>query len=136
MMGTTQVVGAEENGRPSLGERLAQVRERAGLTQAALAALLGTRQSYISMVETGTRQPSRDLIGRWVSACGRRLDMVFSRVDGAPMAEVSHYLDALPPKTAVMVADLVRLLAMVDEATHDRIATMITSAIEPAATRR
>jgi transcriptional regulator with XRE-family HTH domain len=129
-MWDTGMVDDTDEGSSSLGKRLGHIREAAGLTQAALAAALDTGQPYISMIETGARLPGRDIIRRWVEACGRRLDMVFSRTDGAPLGEVSHYLDTMPPEHAIVVAKLVRLLAMSGEKQRARLSRMIESMIE------
>ena len=48
-------------------------RERAGLTQAALAARAGTSQATISAYESGRKQPSVQTLSRLLAAAGTRL---------------------------------------------------------------
>lgn len=48
--------------------RLRSVRTDAGLTQAELAAKVGTTQSYISSIELGTKTPSFPMIERLAAA--------------------------------------------------------------------
>ena len=52
---------------------LRDARERAGLSQAALAELTGTSQATISAYETGRKQPSVDTLSRLLAATGQRL---------------------------------------------------------------
>jgi transcriptional regulator with XRE-family HTH domain len=55
----------------SLGARLAEWRRGAGLTQAALAARMGTKQPVISRVESGGCTPTLDFLERFARATGR-----------------------------------------------------------------
>lgn len=50
-------------------------RERAGLTQAALAERVGTSQATISAYEKGRKQPSISTLDRLLAACGARLSV-------------------------------------------------------------
>ena len=52
---------------------LREARERAGLSQAALAELTGTSQATISAYESGRKQPSVDTLSRLLAAMGQRL---------------------------------------------------------------
>lgn len=51
-----------------LGERLAEIREHAGLSQSALARLVDTSQSAISQIEAGERNPSYEMLRRIADA--------------------------------------------------------------------
>lgn len=53
-----------------VGLELAKARRRAGLTQAALAARIGTTQSAVSRAEAGRTMPSLRFIDRVASATG------------------------------------------------------------------
>jgi transcriptional regulator with XRE-family HTH domain/predicted nucleotidyltransferase len=55
------------------GELIAQVRTRAGLTQAALARRAGTSQSMVARYETGRSSPTIDALRRLVRAAGQEL---------------------------------------------------------------
>jgi predicted nucleotidyltransferase/DNA-binding XRE family transcriptional regulator len=57
---------------PSL---LRGARERAGLSQAALAIAAGTSQSAVARYETGAAQPSLRTLERLLAACGDRLEL-------------------------------------------------------------
>jgi transcriptional regulator with XRE-family HTH domain len=52
------------------GERLAQIREDAGLSQTKLAERVGTSQSAISQMEKGDRKPSFDMLRQLAAALG------------------------------------------------------------------
>jgi hypothetical protein len=52
---------------------LRDARERAGLTQAALAERTATSQATISAYESGRKQPSVDTLARLLAATGQRL---------------------------------------------------------------
>jgi len=52
---------------------LRRARERAGLTQAALASAAGTSQATVSAYESGRKRPSVDTLSRLLAATGSRL---------------------------------------------------------------
>lgn len=68
----------------SVGRDLARLRRKAGLTQSALAGLLGTTQTAISRTESGGALPSLALIERWSSACGQSLTLTFGSAKELP----------------------------------------------------
>jgi DNA-binding XRE family transcriptional regulator len=51
----------------------ARVRVRVGLTQTALAARMGTRQTAIARLEAGRSSPSLTTLKKWAEATGSRL---------------------------------------------------------------
>lgn len=57
----------------SAATALREARERAGLTQAALASRTGTSQATISAYESGRKDPSVETFSRLLSAMGARL---------------------------------------------------------------
>ena len=54
---------------------LIDARQAAGLTQAQIAARMGTTQSVIARLEKARHMPSFDLVARYAAAVGRRVDM-------------------------------------------------------------
>jgi transcriptional regulator with XRE-family HTH domain len=58
-----------------LGRELARRREEAGLTQAALAARMGTTQTAVSRAESGRTLPSLVWLERFALATGRPLEL-------------------------------------------------------------
>lgn len=50
-------------------------RRSAGLSQASLAARLGTTQSAVARLETEGRNPRLDTVSRALAACGRELEL-------------------------------------------------------------
>jgi predicted nucleotidyltransferase/DNA-binding XRE family transcriptional regulator len=60
---------------PSAADVLRTARERAGLSQAALAARSGVSQSVISVYESGRRQPSLPMLSGLVEAAGCDLEV-------------------------------------------------------------
>lgn len=61
---------------------LRRARERAGLSQAALATGAGTSQSAVARYETGAAQPSLATLERLLAACGDRLELRVVRTAG------------------------------------------------------
>ena len=57
------------------GHLVREARRRAGLSQAALAELVGTTQSAVARVEGGRQSPSLEYLERLVRACGFSLDV-------------------------------------------------------------
>lgn len=95
-----------------IGTQLRGQRERAGLTQAALAARCGTSQAALSAYERGRKRPSLGTLERLLAGCGARL-----AVEAAPepvlvptsreharasrsLADVLALADALPTRHA------------------------------------
>lgn len=66
----------------SSGALLRTARERAGLSQAELAARAGVTQSVISVYESGHRQPALSTLAALVEAAGSRLDIRVRRSAG------------------------------------------------------
>jgi transcriptional regulator with XRE-family HTH domain len=65
----------------SFGQRLARVRDDAGLSQSALARAVGTSQSAISQIESGERNPSFETIRQ----IARALSMTPAQLLGGPV---------------------------------------------------
>jgi predicted transcriptional regulator len=60
-------------GEFSVAKTLIAARARAGLSQAEVAARMGTTQSVIARLESGRRQPSWQTIRRYAAAVGGRV---------------------------------------------------------------
>jgi transcriptional regulator with XRE-family HTH domain len=54
-----------------------EVRERSGLSQAAVAEIVGVGQSTIARIETGEVSPSLNTIHHLLNACHLRLPIIF-----------------------------------------------------------
>jgi transcriptional regulator with XRE-family HTH domain len=94
------------------GKRLREARERAGLSQAALAAVCGCSGAYISRLEVGDRTPSLQLLRR----IGRRLGVSADYLATGAVtteAESSALFDA---ELALRLNDLDRARGLYDEA--------------------
>jgi transcriptional regulator with XRE-family HTH domain len=83
----------------SLGRRIAALREEQGLSQSALARLMGSSQSAVSQIESGERNPSYDTIRQ----IARALQVTPAHLVGAPVEmleahELAHFrlLRSLP----------------------------------------
>lgn len=61
--------------------QIARLRIEAGLTQAQLAELVGTKQPSIARLERGQTQPSVEFLSRIAAALGMRLEMRFVPAD-------------------------------------------------------
>ncbi len=81
------------------GERIRDLRRRAGLTQAELAERAGVVPTVLSAYERGRREPGADTFLRLVAAAGfeptwsRHID---SAVQGRRLADVLDLAEALP----------------------------------------
>jgi len=76
---------------------LRTARRRQGLTQAELAARVGTSQPVISAYEHGARDPSIQTLRRIISGTGERLDIRLGEptAAGPPLADRRAHADAL-----------------------------------------
>ena len=64
-----------------VGYQLRTVREARGLTQAALASLLGCTQQAVSQAERWESNPTVEFIRCWATAAGAQIDLVLGRRD-------------------------------------------------------
>lgn len=64
-----------------LPQRLKQVRERRGLTQRQLAAILSVSPSTIALYETGDRKPDPAMLRKLADVLGCTTDFLLGRVD-------------------------------------------------------
>ena len=62
---------------------LREARQRAGMTQAALAEQMGVTQSVVSAYESGRRDPSLTTLQRLLAAAGHRLQLVAAPPDSS-----------------------------------------------------
>ena len=69
-----------------------EARRRAGLTQAELADRAGTTQSAIARLEAARTSPSFDLVLRLVRACGYRIDVSLDPYDDSDLAQAEALL--------------------------------------------
>ena len=65
--------------RLDVAARVKALREKRGLSQSALAALVGTAQPNIARLEGGQSKPTLDLLARVANALGLRLRVDFVR---------------------------------------------------------
>jgi transcriptional regulator with XRE-family HTH domain len=86
------------------------VRGRAGLSQAALAARLGTTQSVVSRWERGGDEPRLSTLERIARACGGRL-VVTVEPDDVDRAQIRQHLAMSPAERLASVANVSRMLA-------------------------
>jgi transcriptional regulator with XRE-family HTH domain len=73
-----------------VGTALRAARERAGLTQAALAHLAGTSQSTVAAYESGRKRPSVDTLSRLLAATGSRLTVEVARQEAVHPSPAQH----------------------------------------------
>jgi transcriptional regulator with XRE-family HTH domain len=78
------------------GDLIREARRRAGLTQADLAARLGTTQSAIARLERGGTEPSYERVDEAVGACGLDLVPQLLAADDADWSVASMNLAADP----------------------------------------
>jgi transcriptional regulator with XRE-family HTH domain len=98
-------------GEPKAVARLIRdVRTEAGLTQAGLAARVGTRQPVVSRWERGLDEPRLSTLARIVRACGRSLVLVVEP-DDVDRAQIRQQLAMTPAERLASVTNLSRTLA-------------------------
>lgn len=82
-----------------IGYLLREVRLEAGLSQSALARILGVSQQAVACAERWHSNPTVDVLRRWAKACDARVEVGFAREN----------TDSKPPrtgaKTAVVASD-------------------------------
>ncbi|MGO9909079.1 MAG: helix-turn-helix domain-containing protein [Solirubrobacteraceae bacterium] len=78
------------------GELVRGLRERHGLSQAALAYRAGTTQQAISRIEQGKVSPTVDMLAHLAAACGEEL-VLEARPRGVPFEDAQLELSARTP---------------------------------------
>ena len=66
-----------QHNRLRIGQRIAQLREERGLTQTALAEMIGMQQQHISRLEKGRYSARLDLLTTVAAALGCEVDLVY-----------------------------------------------------------
>lgn len=102
-------------------------RQRAGLTQRALATLAGTSQATVSAYERGRKQPSLATLSRLLAAAGSRLAVEPAE---RPVIEVSESQLAKAGRGLIEVLELAEALPT----RHDRRLRFPGLAVRPART--
>lgn len=97
--------------RTDLGRLIAEARRSARLTQAQLAAEIGTSQSAISRWERGDDTPRVDTLVRILRACGFEPDLVLRRHDDVDRAQIRAQLAADPVARLASSVNVSRMLA-------------------------
>jgi transcriptional regulator with XRE-family HTH domain len=59
----------------ALVDKMIEARQATGLTQAEIAARMGTSQPVVARLENGRHMPTFDIIARYAAALDRRLDI-------------------------------------------------------------
>jgi transcriptional regulator with XRE-family HTH domain len=93
------------------GELVREVRAHAGLTQAELAARLGTSQSAVSGWERRHDVPRVDTLARILQACGFEADLTFRRHDDVDRAQLLGNLALTPRQRLETVQNVSEFLA-------------------------
>jgi transcriptional regulator with XRE-family HTH domain len=76
----------------TFGQRLARLRDAAGLSQSAMARRIGVSQSAISQIEAGDRSPSYGMLVQLAEALGVSMPyLVGAEVEELSPAEQTHF---------------------------------------------
>ena len=95
-----------------LGRLIAGARTAAGLTQTALAATIGTKQSVVSRWERGGDSPRVDTLVRILRACGYDSDLVLRpRTDGVDRDQIRAALAMTPAQRLASSVNVSRMRA-------------------------
>jgi transcriptional regulator with XRE-family HTH domain len=97
--------------RTALGQRLRELREKAGFSQPTLGEKLGRSQSYVSKAEAGVVGIDVEEIAAWAVACGRTFEDVV-----APLRDV---IVGAPEVPAADLRRLRRIVATLDALSDD-----------------
>jgi transcriptional regulator with XRE-family HTH domain len=100
------------------GSLIAEARKRAGITQAELAARLGTHQSVVARWETGRTRPDFDIVQRAVRAAGFDLGVTISPADDHDLGLIRRELDRQPHERITELVDTVRKIDAMAAAVH------------------
>ncbi len=86
-----------------IGQVLKALRIRRGLTQEQLALDVDVATSNVSRVERGLRQPTGELLGRWVAALGTSISEVYAVAEGRPAAALGETVETYLPDTQALL---------------------------------
>lgn len=86
--------------RVDAGVLIREARNLAGLSQAELAAKIGTTQPNVSRWERGFDVPRVDTLGRILQACGFEADLRFRRHDDVDRSQIVYQLSLSPEERA------------------------------------
>ena len=93
------------------GPLIREARRRAGLSQAALAGRLATKQSVISRWERGLETPRIETLARILHACGFEADLTLRRHDDVDRAQLRENLAMTPAQRLASVRNASELAA-------------------------
>lgn len=96
-----------------------QARRLAGLSQAALAERLGTKQSVVSRWERGVDEPRVSTLARILRECGFEADLVFRRHDDEDRSQLRQLLAMEPAARLAGVANVSRMRARAERVPVD-----------------
>lgn len=100
-------------------------RQQAGLSQEKLAEIADYGQSYVSRIEAGKRQPTRETVLRFSRALGLPADIEDRMLVAAGYAPEEVHTLLTEPR----LADLDNLCASLPEAARERVLVLIDGAI-------
>jgi transcriptional regulator with XRE-family HTH domain len=98
--------------RLDAGRLIREARELAGLSQAELAARIGTKQPVISRWERGLESPRVDTLARLLQACGFEADLVFRRHDDVDRTQIVGALAQSPDQRLETVENVSELIGL------------------------
>ena len=94
----------------NIGNLVRSARESAGLSQAELAARVGTTQPVVSRWERGHEEPRLSTLAKLARACGRRLEVCLGD-DSVDRAQIRQQLALSPEQRLESVVNVSRALA-------------------------
>jgi transcriptional regulator with XRE-family HTH domain len=89
-----------------------QARSLAGVSQAELAARVGTTQPVVSRWERGSEVPRVSALARVLQACGFEADLVFRRRDDVDRSQIGSALALTPDERLQSVGETTLLLGL------------------------
>ena len=103
-------------GLQSVAALVRDVRQEVGLSQTALAAAVGTKQSVVSRWEAGADTPRVDTLVRILRACGYEADLALRRHDDVDRAQIREQLAMSPRDRLRSVENVSRMKAVAQRA--------------------
>lgn len=98
--------------RLDLAGLVRRARSLAGLSQAELAARVGTTQPVVSRWERGAELPRVDALARVLQACGFEADLVFRRRDDVDRSQIAGTLALTLDERLESVVETTQLLGL------------------------
>jgi transcriptional regulator with XRE-family HTH domain len=113
-----------------VGQQLASIRLRAGMTQSQIANELDISRQHVSNIETGFTSPTLDVLEKYLKACGADLDSFFC--GPLPKYQTPHQREYHRKLQDILESrSLSAAITKVLDAFHSSVQTAASAAVQP-----